>query len=130
MIAVGRNHLDDVAEAVARARIGGIDLLRRAPVVVGQADIDLLRTRIGFHVLRPVHPGGAEQIGGATRLDQHVRLAVKPVRRGRAARAENERQPVEAAVAVVAGDRQHALIEEVAIGGRVARIDLAPVTNR
>ncbi len=62
-IAPGGRHLDDVAEIVFGARVGGVGLGRRAVGVVGKNHIDLFRDRAGLDILGPVHFGGADEIG-------------------------------------------------------------------
>ena len=76
--AARRDQLDDLAVARCGARVDGVDLLRLAPGVVGQHDVDAAVDRVGLDVLGPVHRRGAEQVGGAPGLDQHVRLVLKP----------------------------------------------------
>ena len=80
--------------------------MRRSLLV--RMTIDLVGPRIGLHVLRPVHFGGAQQVAGPTRLDQHIGLAVEAVGRRQRAVAVNERQPFPAAVGVVSGDVERA----------------------
>ena len=113
--------LDDVAEGVFGARVGGVDLLGLALGVVGQHDIDLAVDGVGLDVLGPVHLGGAEQVAGAARLDQHVGLAGKAVLGGQRALAVDERQPFDRAVLGEFGDVERAVVEQVHVGGAVVR---------
>ncbi len=119
VIAVRRRHLYDMAEPVAGARIGGVDLVGLAARIVGEDHIDLVVLEIGLDVFGPVHPGRAEQVGGAPRLDHDVRLAAESVRRGQRSLAMDERQPVEAPVGVITGDVERALVEQVPVGGAI-----------
>ena len=72
---------------------------------------------------------GAEQVGGAPRLDQHVGLAGKAVLRRQRALAEDQRQPVDLAVVVEPGDVERAVVEQVLVGGAVVRSRRCAVTN-
>ena len=74
VVAVGRRHLDDVAELVLRARVGLVDVLRAAALVVGEHDVDLARAGSGLHILGTIHARGLERIGGQSRVDQDLRL--------------------------------------------------------
>ena len=114
-----------MAEGVLGARIGGVDLLGLALGVVGQHDIDLAVDAVGLDVLGTVHLGGAEQVGGAARLDQHVGLAGEAVFGGQRALAMDERQPFDRAVLGELGDIERAVVEQVHVGGAVVRVELA-----
>ena len=112
MVAVGRRHLDDVAEVVLGPRIGLVDLLRPALGVVGQHDEHLAGGRVRLHVLGPVHRRRLEQVGGQPRIDHDVGLRVEAVGGRERPLAEHERQPRHRAVLVVAGDRQRAFRQQ------------------
>ena len=91
---VRADDLEDVAVRVARRAGWPRRPARRLRArVVGQHDVDAAGDRVGLDVLGPVHRRGAEQVGGAARLDQHVGLAGEAVRRGQRALAVHQRQP-------------------------------------
>ncbi len=77
MITARGRDLDDVSELVFGARVGGVHLVRLALGVVGQDHVDLARHEIDVHVLRPVHLGRADEIGGEARLDHDVALVLE-----------------------------------------------------
>ena len=81
MVGVGRHHLDDVAELVLRPRVGLVDLLGPAPLVVGEEDEYLAGGRMRLHVLGPIHARRLEEIGGEPRVDHHVGLRLETVGR-------------------------------------------------
>jgi hypothetical protein len=75
-----RHDLEDVPVPVGAARIGRIDLFRLASRVRGADDIDATGTGMRLDVLRPIHRRRAGEAGGASRLDDDVRLARETVR--------------------------------------------------
>ena len=125
VVAAGRHHFDDVTELVVGARVGGVDLVGLAARVVGQDGVDLLALRIDFDVLGPIHLGGAEQVGGAARFDQHVSLTGKAIRGRQRSLAMDKRQPFSTAVGIVLRDIKRAGVEQVAVRGAIGAVDLA-----
>ena len=132
VIAVGRRHLDDMAELVVGARIGGVDLLCRALVVVGQQRrrpccvTGLASTSSGRSILVAPSRSAASRVSISTSA-----WLAKPFALGQRSLSMHQRQPVDAAVGIVARDRQRAVIEEVAIGAADWRDRLVPsVTKR
>ena len=115
-VAAGFGDLDDVAETVGMAGIGGVFLAGLAAVVVGEHDIDAPRARVGLDVFRAVHGRGAEEIAGAAGFDDNVRLRMKSVGGRERARAEDEGEPGDGAVVVEARDVERAVIQQVGVG--------------
>ena len=112
MVAAGRDHLHDVAVLVGRARVGlgGALLADLAAVgVVGAGDVDAAVVEVGLDVLRAVHLGRLDGVGGQPRVDQHL-LQREPGDHRLA--AAGERDPLAGAVAdavleAVAGEAGH-----------------------
>ncbi len=111
--------LDDVAEAVRRARVRGIDLIRFAAVIVGEHHPDAAGFCIRLDIFGPVHGRRAKEIAGAASFDQNVCLRIKSVGRRERASAEDEREPGDGAVLVEAGAVERAGIEQIHVGGSV-----------
>ena len=97
------------------ARIGRVDLVGLAALVVGQHDVDAPGDRMRFHVLRPIHRRGAEQVAGAPRVDHHVGLTVKSVGRRQRTLTVNQRQPAHLAVGLEARGIERPAVEQVAV---------------
>ena len=81
MVAVRRRQLKNMAVLVVGTRVGGIDLLGLACRVLGQQHVNLPGLGIGLDVFRPVELGRTQKIGRASRLHDHIGLAVEPVGR-------------------------------------------------
>jgi len=124
MVAIRRRQLKNMAVPIVGTRIGGIDLLGLACRVLGQHHVNLAGLGIGFDVFRPVELGRTQKIGRAPRLDDHIGLAVELVGRVEGALSEYERQPLHRAVRTEPGDRKHAAVEDVIVGGFVPGVDL------
>ena len=95
--------------------MNGIDIVGAAALILGQAEIKLACIRVDGDALGPVHQRGAEEIGGAARLDGDIGLRLKAVLRRQWAIAEDERQPCHAAIRIEAGDGERAMVEELAV---------------
>ena len=93
-----------------------------ALLVLGHHRIDAAGHRVGLHVFGPVHRRRLERVGGKARLQQHLGLVGKAVLGGQLALAVHQRQPGHRAVGVEAGDREHAVVENVLAGGGIGRV--------
>ena len=120
-VAIRLDDLDDLAHAVIGARVGGIDLIFGSACIVGQHDVGAAGLWVGLHIFRSVHRRGAQKVSRPARLDQDFALAVKAVGFGQRAGAKGERHPLHSAVRVKAGHIERAVIQQVAIGGAIAR---------
>lgn len=105
-----------MAVDVVDARVRGVDTGIRADAAAGivrHERIDLAGVRVGFDVFRAIHLRGAEQIGSAPAIDDHVALIVEAVGGRERAVAENEREPFARAVVVEFRNVERAAVEQV-----------------
>ena len=115
----------NMAVLIVPARVGAVDGLIVAAatlVVVGQGNVNLPVIRLHRHPFRTVHGGGAEQVGGAAGLDQHLGLVIKPVGFGERPFPENQRLPLPFAPVSEHSHIEGAVIEQVTIGLPVIRL--------
>jgi hypothetical protein len=115
---------DDVAHGVVGARVGGIGgvLVGAAAVaVVGQRAVDPALL-VDVDPLRPVHLGGAQQVAGLARLDQHLALVGKAVGSGQRALpwVSGSQRPGRRRRS---GHVQRAVVQQRGVGLRAAGLD-------
>jgi hypothetical protein len=76
--AAGRGELNDLTPEIIGPAVHGIKIVGIAALILGQTEIELASARPVLRVdrdaLGPVHRRGAEEIGGAARLDDDIGL--------------------------------------------------------
>ena len=122
----GRAHFDDVPGGIVEPRDWRIDLVDLAPVVVGHRGVDLAGDRDWVRC-PPGGPSASRREDRPRRagLDHDVGLVAKPLAAVSGPSPWTQRQPLQLAVFEKLGDVEGAVIQQVHVGGAVARIELA-----
>ena len=110
MVVIRLAPADDLAELIARARIGRFHLRLGAAGVVGQGKIDPAVAGINGTPFRTIHLGRADRIGGKARIHQHLALVGEAVGGGQRADAVLQRQPLARAIGIELGDVKNAVV--------------------
>ena len=111
-----------MAMLIIGARIGGIHLIRAAIAVIRQQHINAAGRGVWFYIFWPVHRRGAQKAGGLAGMDQHIRLGVEAIGRRQRPLALHQIKPFDLAIIMEFGDRKHAFIQQIPIGGAIIGI--------